>query len=254
MVVLVRRHSIPPPVDNSSGVDRAQALEAGSVLGDGSSDGLSVPLESIPCEVADVVTCFVIVHVIGDTSLATEELSLFCGLDNLSTSEKTTRGNAKVEEASVIATAAEVGGHRVETVGSEELLEEDLSLGTAGGAALVESASVTIVDAENVVGRSDHVEVEVQTDLGGLFSGEVLGVVVGAEQTELFGGPEGDANGVVDCVAGELLSNLEDTDDAGAVVVDTRAGLHRVGVTANDEDGVLVAADGLGDDVLTVSN
>jgi hypothetical protein len=56
VVVLVRRHSVPPPVDNSSGVDRAQALKASSVLGNGSSDGLGVPLESVPCKVGDIIT------------------------------------------------------------------------------------------------------------------------------------------------------------------------------------------------------
>jgi hypothetical protein len=254
VVVLVRRHSVPPPVDNSSGVDRAQALKASSVLGNGSSDGLGVPLESVPGKVGDVIACLVVVNVKGNTGLAAEELSLFSSLDDLSTSEKTTRGDAKVEETSVVATPGEVSGDRVETVGREELLEEDLSLATASGTGLVESTSVTVVDAENVVGRGDHVEVEVQADLGGLFGGEVLGVVVRAEQTELLGGPEADADGVVDCVAGELLSNFEDTDDAGAVVVDTRAGLHRVGVTTNDEDGVLVAANSLCNDVLTMDN
>ena len=36
------------------------------------------------------------------------------------------------------------------------------------------------------------------------------------------------------------------------IVVDTWAGLHRVGVAADDEDGVLVAADSLCDDVFTI--
>jgi hypothetical protein len=195
-----------------------------------------------------------VVNVICDAGLTAEELSLFFGLDDLSTSEETTRGDTKVEETSVVATAAEVSGDRVKTVGSEELLEEDLCLATASGTGLVESTSVTVVDAEDVVGRGNHVEVEVQADLGGLFGGEVLGVVVGAEQTELLSGPEADADGVVDCIAGKLFSNLEDTDDAGAVIVDTRAGLDRVGVAANDKDRILVAANSLCNDVLTTDD
>jgi hypothetical protein len=74
--------------------------------------------------------------------------------------------------------------------------------------------------------------------------------VVAAEQTELFSGPEAQADRVVDGVASELFSDLEDADDARAVVVDTRTVEDGVGVSPNDEDRVLVASDGLGDDVL----
>lgn len=254
MVVLVRRHSLPllvPVESSSSGVNRSQALEASSVFGNGSSDGLGVPLESVPRKVGDVVASLVVINVVRNTSLAAEELSLLLGLDNFSTSEETTRGNTEVEETSVVAAAAEVGGDRVKTIVGEEVLEESLSLRATSGTGLVVSASIAVVDAQDVVGRGDHVEVEVQADLGGLFGGEVLGVVVRTEQAELLGGPEADADGVVDGIAGELFGDFEDTDDAGAVVVDTWAGLHGVGVATDNEDGVFVAADGLCDDVLT---
>lgn len=255
MVVLVRRHSLPllvPVESSSSSINRSQALEASSVLRNGGSDGLGVPLKSVPCEVGDIVARAMVVHVVRNTSLAAEELSLFLGLDDLSAGEETTRCNTKVEETSIITAAAEISRDGVETIGSEEVLEEHLSLAAAGGTGLVEGASIAVVDAQDVVRRGDHVEVEVQADLGGLFCGEVLGVVVRAEQAELLGGPEADADGVVNGVAGELLSNLEDTDDAGAVIVDAWAGLHGVGVAADDEDGVFVAADSLGDNVLTM--
>ena len=255
MVVLVRRHSLPllvPVESSSSSVDRSQALEASSVLSNGSGDGLGVPLESVPRKVSDIVAGLVVVDVIAHTSLAAEELSLFLSLDDLSTSEETTRSNTEVEETSIITAAAEISRDGVETIGSEEVLEEHLSLAAAGGTGLVEGASIAVVDAQDVVGRGDHVEVEVQADLGGLFGGEVLGVVVRAEQAELLGGPEADADGVVNGVAGELFGDFEDADDAGAVVVDAWAGLHGVGVAADDEDGVFVAADSLGDNVLTM--
>jgi hypothetical protein len=48
--------------------------------------------------------------------------------------------------------------------------------------------------------------------------------VVAAEQAEFLAGPEAEADGVVDRVAGELLGDFEDADDAGAVVVDAGAG------------------------------
>jgi hypothetical protein len=75
--------------------------------------------------------------------------------------------------------------------------------------------------------------------------------VVAAEQAEFFSCPEAEADGVVDGVAGELLGDFEDADDAGAVVVDAWAGEDGVGMAADNEDGVFVAADGLGDNVLT---
>jgi hypothetical protein len=50
-----------------------------------------------------------------------------------------------------------------------------------------------------------------------------------------------------------LLGDFEDANDAGAVVVDAWAGEDGVGVAADDENGVLVAADCFGDDVLTIS-
>ena len=255
MVVLVRRHSLPllvPVESSSSSVDRSQALEASSVLGNCSSDGLGVPLESVPREVSDVVARAMVVDVVRNTGLAAEELSLLLGLDDFSTGEEATRGNTEVEETSIITATAEIRWHRVKTILSEEVLEESLRLRAAGGAGHVEGAAVAVVDAQDVVGRGDHVEVEVQADLGGLFGGEVLGVVVGAEQAELLGGPEADADGVVDGVAGELFGDFEDADDAGAIVVDTGTREDGVGVAADDEDGVFVAADCFCDDVFTV--
>jgi len=170
----------------------------------------------------------VVVDVVGNTDLATEELELLLRLDDLGSGKETTGRDAAVKETGVIAAAAEVSGHRVEAVSSEEVLEEDFRLCATGWAGLIVGASVAVVDSEDVVGRGDHVEIEVQADRGGLFGGEVLGVVVAAEQAELFTSPEAETDGVVDGVTGELLGDFEDADDAGAVVVDTRTSKDRV--------------------------
>jgi hypothetical protein len=236
VVVLVRRHSAPLPVSSNSGVDRSQALETGSVLSNSGSNSLGVDLKRVPCQVSDVITCLVVVHIVRNTSLATEELGLLLGLDDFGASEQTAGSDAAVKEASVITAATEVGGDRVLAIGGEELLKEDLSLSTARWAGLVESTSVAIVDAENVVGRSDHVEVEVQADLGSLFSGELIGVVIAAEQAELLSGPESETDGVVDGVTCKLFCDLEYAYDAGAVVVDARSVEDRVGVATDDQD------------------
>jgi hypothetical protein len=223
VVVLVRRNRPLRLGRHSSTVDRSKAVKANSILSNSCSNSLGVPLESVQSKVGD-----------------------------LSTSEETARSDAAIQETGVVAAAAEVRRNGVEAVGGEEVLEEDFRFGAAGGAGLVVGASVAVVDSEDVVGRGDHVEVEVQADCGGFFGGEVLGVVVAAEETELFTGPEAEADGVVDRVSGELLGDFEDADDAGAVVVDTGTREDGVGVAADDEDGVFVAADCFCDDVFTV--
>jgi hypothetical protein len=226
VVVLVRRHSAPLPVSSNSGVDRPQALEAGGILSNSGSNSLGVDLKRVPCQVSDVVTCLVVVHVVRDTSLATEEHGLLLGLDDFGASEQTAGSDAAVKEAGVITAATEVGGDRVLAVGGEELLKEDLSLSTARWAGLVERTSVAIVD----------VEVEVQADLGSLFSGELIGVVIAAEQAKLLSGPESETDGVVDGVTCKLFCDLEYAYDAGAVVVDARSVEDRVGVATDDQD------------------
>jgi hypothetical protein len=223
MVVLVRRNRPLRLSRDSSPINRSEAVEANSILSNSRSNSLGVPLESIQSQVGNVVAFLVVVDVVSNTHLATKEFKLLLRLDDFSTGEKTTRSDPAVQETGVIAAAAEVRRDGVEAVGREEVLEEDFGLCAAGGAGLVVGASVAVVDAEDVVGRGDHVEVEVQADRCGLFGGEVLGVVVAAQQAEFFACPEAEADGVVDRVAGELLGDFEDADDAGAVVVDTWA-------------------------------
>ena len=224
VVVLVRRDRPLRLSRDSSTVNRSKTIKANSVLSNSGSNSLGVPLESIQRQVGDVVASLVVVDVVSNTNLAAEEFELLLSLDDFSTSEETARSDSTIEETGVIAAATEVRGDRVEAVGREEVLEEDFRLSATGGTGLVVSASVAVVDSEDVVGGGDHVEVEVQADRGGLFGGEVLGVVVAAEQAEFLAGPEAEADGVVDRVAGELLGDFEDADDAGAVVVDAGAG------------------------------
>jgi hypothetical protein len=252
VVVLVCRNRPLRLGRHSSAVDGPKAVEANSVLSNSRSNSLGVPLESVQSKVGDVVAGLVVVDIVRNANLTAKEFKLFLSLDDLSTSEETARSDAAVQETGVVAAAAEVRGDGVEAVGGEEVLEEDFGFGAAGGAGLVVGASVAVVDSEDVVGGGDHVEVEVQADRGGFFGGEVLGVVVAAQQAELLAGPEAEADGVVDRVAGELLGDLEDADDSGAVVVDTGTREDGVRVAADDEDGILVAADCFGDDVFTV--
>lgn len=73
--------------------------------------------------------------------------------------------------------------------------------------------------------------------------------MLGTKETVLLGAPEAEAElqtGVVLLCAGE---ELEDHGGTGAVVIDTRAGLDTVQMGAHDDDGIGVAALGLGDNV-----
>ena len=75
-------------------------------------------------------------------------------------------------------------------------------------------------------------------------SGRVLDVVGRADQAGLLGAPEGEAHllGRGDPELGHLDGRLEVRRDAGAVVVDARAGLDGVEVRADDDHVVRVAA------------
>ena len=103
----------------------------------------------------------------------------------------------------------------------------------------------------NIVGRRNHVEVEVSADIKSCFGRQAFDEEGRAEKTRLLARPETEADSVVDVVLGKRLGNVQDSNSSGAIVVDTWAGLHGVGVATDNEDGVFVAADGLCDDVLT---
>lgn len=226
-------------------------LEALRVLGNRVGNGLGVDEESLLVEVVDGVASLVVVDVVSNTSLTAKLLGLLLGLELLSAGEETTGGNTVLDESGVVRTAAELGGDRSETLGLEELLKVLLDGVGTSGAGQVESITITIIDTVDVVGAGNHVKVEVGTDLGDLGVGAVdaLHVGVRSEETELFGTPETEADGVLDAVLGESLGDVEDTDDTGAVVVDTGASSDRVGVSSNDKNVVVVTLLGLSNDV-----
>ena len=71
--------------------------------------------------------------------------------------------------------------------------------------------SLTLVDE---VRGGDHVEVEVDGDLAELLWGQALDVLGGTDESDFFGGPESEANGVVDGESSQLLGDLEESDDS----------------------------------------
>lgn len=233
-------------------VDGGEALPAGGILGDRMGNGLGVDEEGLPVEVVNSVADLVIVDVVRDTSLTAEELLLGLGLGDLSTGEETAGGDAVLDEAGVVGAARELGGDRGGALGLVEVLKVLLDDVGSGGAGEVVGGSITIVDAEDVVGGGDHVEVEVGTDLGqlGLRAVDRLDVEVGAEETEFLSAEEGKADGVLDAEVAEVLGNVQNTNGTGTVIVNTGAGRDGIGVTTNDKDVVVITTLGLGDDVV----
>lgn len=142
-------------------VDLGQSLEALGVLGDGVGNALGVDEVGFPVEVGNVIAGLVVVDVVGNTGLATEELSLLLGLELLSTGEETTRWNTVLDESGVIRSAAELRGDIGLAVGLVELLKVLLKDVGASRASEVEGVAITVVDTIDVVGAGNLVQVSI---------------------------------------------------------------------------------------------
>jgi len=227
-----------------------EALPRSSVLGNSSGNTASVQQPSVHVEVVDGVTSLVVVLVEDLASNTAPDLLLLLGLDLVGTSGGTSSRDVSVEERTVVRAAVELGGVRWDAGADEVLLEELLDVVAAVGAGEAVSASVTVVDLVDEVGRGDHVEVEVGADLERLFGREVLDEVGRAEKAGLLARPEAKGDGVLHVVLGEGLCDVEDTDGTTAVVVNTGSGADGVSVGTESELVVLVAALAGGQDVV----
>lgn len=143
--------SRPPLLD----VNWGNGLPAHGVLGDGVGNALGVEEVSLEVEVVHVVADKVVVDVVSDTSLATEELGLLLGLENLGTGEETTGGDTILDESGVVGAVGEERGNMSLAVGLVELLEISLKDVGTRWAGEVEGASITIVNTVDVVGRGN---------------------------------------------------------------------------------------------------
>lgn len=229
-----------------------EALEGSSILGHRVGDCSSVKEDSSLVDVGNGVTLAMVVLVIGNASLTTEQLNLLGGLDNLGTSEKTSSGDVALDECRVVGSAGEGSGLVWETLVVKELLEQVLDFSRASGTSHVVGRTVTVVDLVGEVGRADHVEVEVQLDLVQLTVIKAVDVEGASKETEFLSGPPGKANGVVELEVSKGFGNGHDTNGAGAVVVDTGAGIDGVGVSTKHDNIVVVSSLGLSNDVPAV--
>jgi hypothetical protein len=227
-----------------------EALPGSGVLGNSSGNTASVQQPGALVEVVDIVTGLVVVLVkdlAGDTA---PDLLLGLGLDLIGTSGGSASRDVCIKERTVVGTAVELGGVRGNAGADKVLLVELLDQVATGGSGEAVGASVTVVDLVDVVGGGDHVEVEVGADLERLLGGEALDEVGRAEKARLLSGPEAEGDGVLHVVLGECLGNVEDTDGATAVVVDTGSSADGVSVSAKGELVVLITALAGGQDVV----
>lgn len=231
---------------------RRQRVERLGIRRDRVGDGPGVDQERLQVQVVHRVADAVVVLVVRHARRAAIQRRLRLRLDLLRPREQPARRDAHVQERPVVGAPAELGRLRRQLLAGEVSFEQRLRLGRSRGAAEVEGRPVAVVDAEEVVGRRDHVEVEVQPDLVQVLGRRLVDVVLGTEQTELLSRPPCEAHRVVDLVLGQLQRYLQDADRTGAVVVDAGTRLDRVGVSAHEDDVVGVAGLGLGNDVHTV--
>ncbi|KAI3476740.1 hypothetical protein L1887_61704 [Cichorium endivia] len=230
---------------------RAEAVERRRVERDGVRDGLGVDLKRLHGEVVDGVASRVVVGVVCDARLAAKQLGLLLGLETLGTSVETASSDASVQERTVVAAAIE-GSLDQRLFGDvlEKVKEHRLGLRRSGRAGGVEGAAIAVVHAQHIVGRGDHVKVEVDADLVLLLLRELADVVLGAQQAVLLGRPPGKADRVVDAVLGQILGDGEQRNRTGSVVVDSGTGGDAVRVRTQHEYLVLGAAARLGDDIV----
>lgn len=247
--------------DNRGGGPLGDGVGGAAVEGNGVGNSLGVDDESLPVQVVDIITNLVVVDIVSLASLAAEELGLRLSLLALGTGEETTSGNADLQERSVVGTASEGSRGRGRLLGLEEILELLLDGIGASRAGKVVGGSVTVVDEETVVGRGNHIVVEVEADLVEGLSASIGNPVLGSNKTELLwinvsirsidiyermptSSPEREADSVLGRVLSEVLGNLELSNDTRAVIVDTRATSNRVRMSTELNNVVLVTATG----------
>lgn len=218
-------HGAGSSVQGGCGIPFGDRGEVVGVGGDGEGGGFGVDQEGFMVEVGHVVSRGVVVGVVGHAGLTPPAACVLFGHDALGAREESTGRNAVQDKGLVVGTSVKLGGDMRQVDGVVVVLEQFLDLGGTGRSALVERRSITVIDHEGVVGRGDHVEVQVQSDLvqlGGIQMGDV---VVAAQQTELLCCPEEEAHGILDGVLRERFGNDQVANNARAIVVDTRARL-----------------------------
>lgn len=108
-------------------------------------------------QVVDVVADLVVVDIISDASLATEQLGLLFSLENFRTSEKTTGGNTVLDECGIVRATTKLRGDKGDTLLLVKLLKVRLNNIRASRTGKVKRIAVSIVDTIDIVRASNLV-------------------------------------------------------------------------------------------------
>ena len=144
-----------------------QTGKAPSIRRHGMRNRLRILDERVKVQIRHVVPRPMIILIVRDARLPAKQGHLLRRLDTLGAREDAASRNARVQEWTIITSSIELLGHVLQArVIREVILEQFLCLGGAWGTGEVEAGAVAIVDAVLVIGGGNHVEVEIEADLG----------------------------------------------------------------------------------------
>jgi len=133
--------------------------------------------ERLCVEVIDGVARLVVALVVRHASRASVDGGFLRSLDLLRTAEESTRWNANLNERTVIGPAIECRWFRGQTFALEVVKEDLLDCVGSRWARVRSVGAVAVVHEPDIVGRAEHVEVQVRVDLRPLRLCEVIHVV-----------------------------------------------------------------------------
>jgi hypothetical protein len=165
---------------NATHVSRVQSHRVG--------DALRVQQEGVPGKVGDIVPFLMVVAVVCYVRFAAVQGDFFRSLGVFSPSEQASGWDIVLEERTVVRSS--VKGRRAgrDPRSSKEGFKVSFNLCRAWWAGKIECRSIAVIDKVSIVGRRNHVKVEVSSDLAHL-AGRLIEsghVVLSAFETEFL--------------------------------------------------------------------
>ena len=193
----------PPP----HGIDQrglvVDRLAAGGVEVRDVGDGVGVDPLRVTVHVVDRVALRVVARVVGDACVPAPLGGLLLGLDALRPGEQPAGRDIVGDERRVVGAPVERARLGLEATLGVVPLEQGLDLVGPVRPDEAEVGAVAVVAEQSVVGRADHVEVEVHLEVGELLRSQLADVEGRTDQAALFATPprEADLVGRLDLAA-----------------------------------------------------